>query len=531
MNDSTKSIFHSAKRFLSGTLLSRMSGLLRDIVMAFAFGTEPAVAALMVAFRFSHFFRRLLGEGALQMAFIPHFEKLRGENPQKAAAFFRSLTWLLCLVLCLIISATILLLLLLYFFCDFSPDNREILFLTALLMPGLFFICLYGINASLLQCENHYFTAGIAPVGFNVIWIAGALLLKGLSSAEAMPWLCAFVVCACAGQWLMTVPTVWRLLKEQIATLFHFDRPLITPEIKKFIVPLFLGIIGVAATQINSTVDPLFARYADSAGPAYLWYAIRLEQFPLALFGIALSSALLPPLARAIQANQLEKYNQFLNDSIRISILLMLPMMFAYLIAGDTCVNLVFGHGDFSSDSTAETTRCLWAYALGLIPASLTLLLAPAFYSLHDYRTPMISTCISVASNLILNSFFVFSLEMGSASVAYATSASSWINFFILAWALKLKVNTSISRSFFASFFLTLLFCLVGAFNVVAIDHLFYGGNQFLTLLNGETPHLTRQFSGQIGRFFVEAISFSLPILPLWWHSMRAQSRHSVHNI
>lgn len=521
-SDSTTSIFHSAKRFLSGTFLSRLSGLLRDVAMAFAFGTEPAVAALMVAFRFSHFFRRLLGEGALQMAFIPHFERLRVENPQKAVSFFKNLTAVLCLILTLVVLISIVLLLSLYFFVDFSSDNREIIFLTALLMPGLFFICLYGINASLLQCENHYFTSSIAPVAFNGVWIAGALLLQQGSSGEAMLWLCAFIVCACAGQWLMTVPTVWRLLKQGTSTLFCLDRPVVSPEIKRFISPFLLGIAGVAATQINSAVDPLFARYADSAGPAYLWYAIRLEQFPLALFGIALSSALMPPLARAIQNQQMDRYRQFLNDAVRISVVLMLPMTCAYLIAGDTCVNLVFGHGDFNSTSTVETTRCLWAYALGILPTALTLLLAPAFYSLHDYRTPTVSTCVSVGMNLALNSLFVFGLSMGSASVAYATSASAWINFFILSWVLKKKIDLSITGTLIRSGSFTLLFCLGGVLSVLLVDDGMFQGNNFGAIFWGETPVFSRHFAQQIGRFFVEALSFSVAILPLWWLSLRS---------
>ena len=139
--DSTRSIFHSATRFFSGTMLSRISGMARDMTLAYAFGTGSSVAALLVAFRLAHLLRRLLGEGAMQTALIPHFEELRKDSPKKAALFFCDLTLSLTYLLILIIVLTMGVLGALLFFDVLDAGNKEIGWLTFLMMPSLLFIC------------------------------------------------------------------------------------------------------------------------------------------------------------------------------------------------------------------------------------------------------------------------------------------------------------------------------------------------------------------------------------------------------
>src|SRR5262249_29789285 len=152
MSDTTQSIFKSASRFFSGTMLSRISGMLRDMSMAFAFGTGESVAAFFVAFRFAHLLRRLLGEGAMQSAFVPKFEELRQKDPKHACQFFMNLYGLLTLVLLAVIVIGVGFLSGMHFLADFSEGNREIISLMMIMAPSLLFICLYGLNSSLMQC-------------------------------------------------------------------------------------------------------------------------------------------------------------------------------------------------------------------------------------------------------------------------------------------------------------------------------------------------------------------------------------------
>ena len=323
MNDSTSSIIQSAKRFFSGTMLSRVAGMLRDMAMAFAFGTQESVAAFLVAFRFSHLLRRLLGEGALQSALIPQFEKLRQQDPQRAAAFFRDLTICLSALLSVIVVVTMAVLWGVLLWANLRPGNAEIVQLTLLMMPSLIFICLFGINASLLQCEKSFFTPSVAPVAFNLLWIVGTFCLWNLASESAMRWLTLFVNLACMAQWALTLPQISKSLKQFSGTSI-MPLKMFSKDVLALLGPLSLGVIGVGSSQINNALDAVFARYADSEGPAYLWYAIRIQQLPLALFGIAISGAMLPPLSRAIKRGNLFQFQEFMDFALRRSIALML---------------------------------------------------------------------------------------------------------------------------------------------------------------------------------------------------------------
>lgn len=448
MSDSPQSIVHSAKRFFTGTALSRISGLLRDMAMAFTFGTNGTVAAFLVAFRFSHLLRRLLGEGALQTAFIPHFETLKKESSLRAGTFFRDISIGLSVLLASIILFTMGVLWVSLKLLNLSPGNQEILWLTFLMMPGLLFICLFGVNASLLQCEKSFFTPSVAPVAFNFIWIFGVALLGSFDPKTAMTWLALFIVFACMVQWLLTVPKTLKILKNYGFLNFWQKITPFSSDVCGMVRPLFLGIIGVAASQINNALDAIFARYAEAEGPAYLWYAVRMQQLPLALFGIALSGAILPPLTRAIKAGDVIKFKYFLNFALSRSLALMLPLTFALFILGTSSVTLLYGHGDFNLHSIQGTTSCLWGYGIGLIPMTLVIVLAPAFYAQNDYRTPTRASIVAVGLNIVLNTLLIGGFGFGAASVAFATSVSAWINAFQLALAFKNKVGTLIDPSF-----------------------------------------------------------------------------------
>lgn len=472
MKDSTRFITHSALRFFSGTMLSRMTGLMRDIAMASAFGTHPAVAIFLVAFRFSHLFRRLLGEGAMQTAFIPQFEKLKQENPGRACNFFRDLTFMLIGVLIVLILSSIALLFGLLNWGNFSPDNKECLLLTLFMLPSLLFICLFGLNAGLLQCEKSYFVPSFAPCAFNIVWILGVFCLWKFRPEEAMAWLAGFVTLACLGQWLMTVLPTWKILKKYGLPSSEKEGHFFSRDLKNFIKPLFLGIAGVSASQINNALDSIFAWYADPEGPAFLWYAIRLQQLPIGLFGIALSGAVLPPLSRALSNQNLSQYKQFLEFALSRSISLMLPITIGIFLLGEASIYLIYGRGDFSPQSVLGTTQCLWGYGFGLIPVCLVLILGPAFYAKGDYRTPTLASLAAMLLNIGLNSLLIGGLNLGAASVAWATSVSAWFNVVVLAAFLWQSVGAYLSIYFWINLGKILLSTVVGTLTLLMADHI-----------------------------------------------------------
>lgn len=415
-------------RFLSGTALSRVSGMIRDIILAFSFGTNESLAALFVAFRLSHVCRRLFGEGALQSAFIPLFEEARKDDEESAFRFFRDVSALLTIFLIGFITIGMLLLGLSLKIFDYSPGNYEIVFLTIILLPSLLPICLFGLNASLLQCQRHYFTVGIAPCGFNILISIAALILHGHNPEKAMPYLAISIVLGCVLQWWITQSQTIHHTRKALHGHILSGIQLLSPTVKKLFWPLLLGIVGVGASQINNAVDALYARAADPEGPAQLWYGIRLQQLPLALFGIALSGALLPPLARAIHAGNKTEYLKFLEFAVRRVGALLFPCTLALIPLGMAMINAIYGRGDFHAHSVITTAGCLHGYCLGLVPMGLIIIMAPAFYARRDYVTPMKGAAISLISNMMLNALMVFGLGWGAVSVALATSISSWLN-------------------------------------------------------------------------------------------------------
>lgn len=424
--DSNSSIFKSAAKFFSGTLISRVTGYLRDLSMAFSFGTSAPLAAFFTAFRLSNLPRRLLGEGGMQTAFIPHYEELKHSDSKNSLQFFVDLSaWLSLILLSLVILTIAGLIGLKYLFT--SPGALEIIELTAYMMPGLFFICLYGLNAGLLECERSFFTPSIAPVAFNFVWIGFALALMHHPIDQAMVILSIGISLGCMGQWLVTLPQVYRLLKGK-----NIRINLASPEVKRLWRPLFLTNLGIISTQINSGLDPLFARYANLEGPAWLWYAIRIEQVPLALFGIALSGALLPPLARSVREGNLSKFYSFLFTALKRSAYLMIPITIAIFLFGGWGVNLAFGYGDFGMKSLEGTVACLWGYSIGLLPQTWVLILAPAFFARGDYKTPAIASVSAVVANTFFNAVAIFGFGWGAESVAYATSLAAVVNCAIL---------------------------------------------------------------------------------------------------
>lgn len=425
--DSVHTIFKHAGHFFSGTLLSRLSGLGRDIAMAYAFGAGSTISSFLVAFRLAHLLRRLFGESALNSGFIPIYEEFKSKNASAAKSFFINNALFLSFLLTILILALMGLLTLLRLREVFSSSANDILYLTTLMLPSLLFICLFGLNSALLQAEGSFFLPGIAPVFFNLIWILGALSLSYKNDA-AMPDLCLFIILACFFQWAITLPKLYQKLSTQKSEVSYKWR---LSDAKALFKPISLSMVGIAATQVNSALDTVFAKMASSEGPAYLWYAIRIEQFPLSLFGVALSTALLPPLTRSFKQGNLENGKKFLSFAIAVAGAILLPLTLALYASGETVVSLIFNHGLFNERDAYETAKCLYGYALGLVPQALVMILAPAFYAKKEFRLPVIASITTVILNIFLNSLFV-AFHFGPSSIALATSLSSFVNVLIL---------------------------------------------------------------------------------------------------
>ena len=449
VSDSKESVAKGALHFLTGTFMSRLTGMIRDLSMAYCFGVSSAVGIFLIAFRLSNLLRRLFGEGALLNGFIPFFEAKRRKDPKGGAYFFRDVFWSLGLVLIMIVGTLEAILIPLIYSGAVSETVGNTLSLLVIQLPGLIFICLFGLSMALLQCEKSFFIPGVAPVAFNLIWIGTVWATASYAPEVAMGYLSIAVVFAFCFQWLVTLPEVNKYISSLITLKEWFSPKLFGHDLKLMIGPVFYGVIGVAAVQINSSLDVLMARFVSPAGPALLSYAHRVQQLPIALFAIAISSALLPALTRSIKKDLLDEYRSLLQFGLKRMYSILFPGMIGIFVLGLSSINLLYGRGQFSSEAIYETTLCLWAYGMGLIPVSFILMLAPAYYSRRDYRTPMIGSLLSVCVNVTLNAFMIFVLKWPVVSIAFATSLTAYVNVWFLVRRLHIKVFQKLKSSFF----------------------------------------------------------------------------------
>lgn len=464
MEHTSKSLIRAFSGYGAGVVVSRLSGLAREVSLAFFFGTSPELALFMVAYRFANLLRRMLAESPLTSSFIPLFEAHKQKSPEEGAFFMRDLFYSFAL---LVLGIVLLIIVSLVFTRHFltSSDSIQLCKLTECMTPSLLFLCLYGLCAAFLQSEKQFFLASAAPVMFNFVWIGAAYYAYISKSSHTMFILAWGIVIAFAMQWAVLLPKVLKQLRAHLSIKNLFKPKLFAPSLKKMVKPFCFGMLGIGATQINIALDGVFARFASPEGPAFLWYAVRLEQLPIALFGVAISAVILPILTRAVHSGDDLTSKKLLEKGQRQTFALMSLSMFGIFSLGRLIVEVLFGHGAFDAHSIEEVTNCLWGYSIGLIPHGILLLFSSCFYAYKDYKTPMHAALISVVINVCLNVVMVFFLKWGALSIAIGTSLTSLFNALYLIIIFERKRPSIFSNM--SMFYLKHLVCGVSAFLIV----------------------------------------------------------------
>jgi putative peptidoglycan lipid II flippase len=510
-NESRRAVKASAFNFLKGTLLSRVFGLVRDMSMAYYFGINAIVAAFLIAFRLSNLLRRIFGEGALLGGFIPYFEEKRLEKERSGARFFRDLFWTLFVILIATIFGLESLLFSLYKSTSFSAGFQQILVMTMIMLPGLVFICLYGLSMALLECEMNYFIPAVAPVGFNIVWIAAIFYCRDMPIYEAMKGISLSVVFAFLVQWLVTAPAVMRYVLSHLSMREWLTPRIFSHKLGKMLQPLLLGVVGVCAVQVNSALDVFIARFASLEAPAFLSYAHRLQQLPLALFGIAISSAIMPPLSRAIKEGRKKDAAKLVQYGLSKNFTILFTITIAIFFMAAPSINLLYGRGNFSNEALIYSSRCLFGYGIGLVPISFIFILASVYYAKGDYKTPMLGSILALIVNLTLNCICVFVLKFSALSIALTTSISAMINVTFLWRHLDVKLDSGLYISFLR---VTVLNLVVAVF--VALIGIFILQDPAMDLLKGAISiDFSRNFIDQCRSFTTLFASFCIIFLSL----------------
>lgn len=486
---------HSVRKFFLGTFFSRCSGMLRDMLLAFYFGATPFLAHFFVAYRFVYLFRRLFGEGGVQPGFVPHFNQIKEEDEQKAHHFYRDILLSLTLLLSIgIIIAEIVL----FFFKD-----NPVVFLSMILLPAILFLFLYVIQSAFLQCYGSFFTSSVAPALFNAFWIGSIVVASYFATERSSIILSIGIVFGFFVQ--MLLPFLRSRLFIKLKWKDFYRARLFSPECKKLFLSLFYIIVGVGATQINTAIDALFAQIAHPSGPAYLWYAIRLQQLPLALFGLAFSGAILPKLTSLLACDDRKGYTDLISRSaVQLSSLIVPSSLFLFLL-GPYLIHFLFGRGQFLYSDLVETTHCLWGYLLGLFPMTLVLIFSSALYAKKKYQKMMGISLFTVLVNICINSFFLFVLQLGAKSIAYATSITSYLQLLLLIKALQERDIFQRGKEFGK----VIAVAFAAAAIVMIPLHFFEGKNFLLDFSIPGQEYFSTRFIGQIIGIIVPGILFA----------------------
>jgi len=419
----------------SATLLSRLLGYVRDMVIAYLFGAGLGTDAFFVAFRIPNTLRRLFGEGAMTVSFIPvyteylvHRTKRESQELVDVAFTLASSVLMGLTILGIIFSPGIMAVL-----APGFKDPRQVelaIFMIRIVFPYLFFIGLVALAMGILNAHRHFAAPALAPTFLNVSMIASAYLLFGRLT-EPIVSLAIGVLLGGIIQLAFQIPF---LIKKGVMLRLNFH--FLHPAIKRICVLMVPALIGGAVAQINVFVGQILASFLVGGSISYLYFSYRLIEFPLGIFVIALSTAALPSFSQLVTEGKMEEFRDTISFSVRLVLFVAMPAMVGLIVLRIPIIHLLFQHGAFNYGDTLLTAQALFYYGIGLWAIAGVRILAPAFYAIQDTKTPVKMAVVSLFANVGLS--FILMGPLKHAGLALANSLASMIYVsLLLVWLTK----------------------------------------------------------------------------------------------
>jgi putative peptidoglycan lipid II flippase len=423
----------------AATLLSRIFGFVRDMVIAWFFGAGLAADAFFVAFRIPNLLRRLFAEGSLTVSFVPIFTEYltkrgRKEAFELAGSVLRILSVILVVVSVVgILAAPFIIRIIAPGFTVSSEKFEITVLLTRLMFPYIFFIALVALCMGILNALGHFAAPALAPVFLNLAMIASVFGLAPFFERPVIG-LAVGVLIGGALQLALQVPF---LLKKG----FFFWRkfPWYHPAVKRIGKLMTPAVFGSAVYQINILVGTLLASLLSEGSISYLYYADRLVQFPLGIFAIAVGTAVLPSLSRQAASHDKDALRDTFAYALRFVFFITIPAMIGLIVLRVPIIQLLFKRGAFDATTTHLTAEALLYYALGLWAFSGVRIVVSTFYALQDTKTPVKVAILSLLANIALSVLLMGPMRHGG--LALATSLSSMLNLTVLIWFLKKRLG------------------------------------------------------------------------------------------
>ena len=428
-------LLSSATVFSFFTLISRILGYLRDILIAIFLGASIFADAFFVAFRLPNTFRRLFAEGTFNAAFIPSYTSAKIEDKKKGKKFADDI--LSTLLLILIFLVTLVEIFTPYLIYIIAPGFLEdqIKFnlaveLTRITFPFLLFVSLSSFFAGILNSNNKFAAAAAAPIILNVILIM-SLVLSFMYTLNYAKQLSYGVTIAGIIQLLFLIYVTKKFYKPSL----NFNLQL-SNKVKFFFRKLLPSIMSSGVTQINILVGTIIASFQTGA-VSYLYYADRVYQINLAVAGIAVGTVSLPALSKAFKTKNIKKISNIQNKSFELSLLFSIPASFGLILASNEIVNALFGYGSFSASDVEMTASALKFFGYGVPAFALIKILSNFFFARDNTKSPFYISVFVVLLNILISvSFFN---KIGFIIIPIATSISTWVGVLIYIYLLNSK--------------------------------------------------------------------------------------------
>ncbi len=471
-------LIKSTGTFSFFTIISRLLGYFRDILIAIFLGTGPLADVFFVAFRIPNTFRRLFSEGTFNAAFVPSYASELSQGKDNSDKFANNVFNLLILGLFFLVLIIEIFMPLFVFLIapGFDGDFQKMelaVSLTRITFPFLFFISLASFFSAILNSHNRFAIASAAPIILNLILIG--VLFYGNYLNDKLVYYLSYAVTVSGFLQLVLLYIFVKKFYSPILT-FKID---IDNKVKNFFKKLLPSIFSSGVTQINILVGTIIASFQTSA-VSYLYYADRIYQINLAIAGIAIGTVILPQLSKYIQEDRKDEIILIQNKSLELSLFLSIPASIALILASEEIISALFGYGSFSEMGVKNSAKALFFFSLGLPAFSLIKVFSSFFFARHNTKIPFYISLISVILNISISVFYF--KDLGFIIIPIATSISSWFNAILLFIFLKKKklfeFNVLFIKKFIkiliASLFMGIFFYfLIDVFN----DNLAYDNN------------------------------------------------------
>jgi len=435
---------------LSGlTLVSRVLGLVRDMMISHYIGVNSRSDAWNAAFQLPNLFRRIFGEGAFNSAFIPMYTGKLKEGEEQAFEFGNKVVFILALILALLFVIFFIFLKQILWVINwgFEPEVlAETVALSQVTLGYLFFVCLLAAFSAVLNSHKKFAAPAISYVFLNVVFLLGMICVIPYVGRENTVWVLSWsLLFAGVVQLMIVVVPAWKL-----GFKLKLHRPKIDRDMRNLWILMVPGVLSAGIQQINLLVGGSIASVQEKA-KTLIYTADRINQLPLGLIGIAFGVVLLPEISRKIKANNLEGAKNSLQHGMQMAMLLALPAMVGIGVLAVPIIDVLFRSGKFTSNDSILTGQALLAFALGCPAYIMAKVVQPGYFAREDTRTPMRFTLISAAVNVVLCVIVFFTLKSSNylhVGVAAATTVAGWVNLVLLIRGLRRSGYIELPREF-----------------------------------------------------------------------------------